>query len=202
MKKFLNKQKCKFKNFLYLLRRTLFSPFLGIKIPFSKNINFEPNVRVGSGTRLYDYGGIINVCTNTNICNNSKFIVGKDGYLYIGKNCLLGEQGIYNVFDDLILGNNVITADRVSFVTNIHLYNDISVAIKDQKSTHDKIIVGDGCWLGMNVTILPGTIIGKNCVVAAHSVVKGIFPDYCVIAGVPGRIVKKYNYTTNQWEKY
>lgn len=202
MKKYLNKQKRKLKNYLYFFRRTLLSPFFGIKIPFSKNINFEANVSVGSGTRVYNYGGRINVGVNTTICNNSKFIVGEDGRLDIGKNCLLGEQGIYNIFDDLLLGDNVITADRVSFVTNIHLYDDVSVAIKNQKSTHDKIIVGDGSWLGMNVTILPGTCIGKNCVVAAHSVVKGSFPDYCVIAGVPGRIIKKYNDTTKHWEKY
>lgn len=44
------------------------------------------------------------------------------------------------------------------------------------------IIIGDGCWIGINATILGGTEIGKNSV-AAGAVVKGIYPDYCVICG-------------------
>ena len=97
---------------------------------------------------------------------------------------MLGEYGIYNTFADLIIGNDVITADRVSFVTNIHEYEDIHIPIKDQPSISEEIVIGDGSWLGMNVTVLAGSHIGKNCVVAAHSVVKGDYPDFCVIGGV------------------
>ena len=92
------------------------------------------------------------------------------------------------------------TADRVSFVTNIHHYEDIDVSIKCQRSSSKKIVIGDGTWIGMNATILAGTQIGKNCVVAAHSVVKGNFPDYCVIEGIPGRILKIYNFQSEKWE--
>lgn len=53
----------------------------------------------------------------------------------------------------------------------------------------------------MNATILAGSKIGRNCVIAAHSVVKGDFPDCCVIAGAPARIVKVYNSSTGAWEK-
>ena len=122
------------------------------------------------------------------------------GELRIGENCLLGEYGIYNIFADVIIGNEVMTADRVSFVTNIHHYEDIDVSIKCQRSSSKKIVIGDGTWIGMNATILAGTQIGKNCVVAAHSVVKGNFPDYCVIGGIPGRILKIYNFQSEKWE--
>ena len=94
------------------------------------------------------------------------------------------------------------TADRVSFVTNIHKYEDINTAIKKQPSTSGAIVIGDGSWIGMNATILAGSYIGKNCVVAANCVVNGTYPDYCVIGGVPSRILKKYNILSNEWEKY
>ena len=94
------------------------------------------------------------------------------------------------------------TADRVSFVTNIHQYEDVTLPIRKQPSTTDEIIIGDGTWIGMNATILAGTHIGKNCVIAANSVVKGNYPDHCVIGGVPSKIIKKYNETTQRWEKY
>ncbi|RGR57231.1 acyltransferase [Agathobacter rectalis] len=123
------------------------------------------------------------------------------GKLEIGKNCLLGEYGIYNTFANLIIEDDVITADRISFVTNIHQYHDIEIPIKDQPSTSDDIVIGRGTWIGMNATILGGTHIGKNVVIAAHSVVKGDFPDYCVCGGVPAHIIRQYNIKTGKWEK-
>lgn len=37
--------------------------------------------------------------------------------------------------------------------------------------------------------------------VGANAVVKGEFPDYCVIAGVPAVVVKKYDFETESWIK-
>ena len=52
--------------------------------------------------------------------------------------------------------------------------------------------IGSGSWLGTGVVILPGTTLGKNVVVGAGAVVRGRFPDHCVIAGVPAQIVRRY----------
>ena len=192
--------KYKIDSWKFVLQRTLFSWFYQIKLPINNRIKVDRHVKFGRGVRVYSYGGFMEVKENVTICNYSKFIVG-DGRLYIGKNCLLGEYGIYNTFADLIIGDDVITADRVSFVTNIHKYEDIHIPIKDQPSISEEIVIGDGSWLGMNVTVLAGRHIGKNCVIAAHSVVKGDYPDFCVIGGVPSRILKRYNEKTGKWEK-
>ena len=61
--------------------------------------------------------------------------------------------------------------------------------------------IGENCFIGMGAAIMPGTVLGKQCVVGANSVVKGTFPDYCVIVGSPAKIVKKYNQHTQIWEK-
>lgn len=185
---------------LYVLRRTVLAPLYGIKLPLNKKICFGTHVKLGSGTRVYFYSGSLQVEKDTVICNYSKIIVG-GGKLKIGENCLLGEYGIYNTFTDLIIGNDVITADRISFVTNIHQYENIDQPIKNQPSVSGPIEIGDGAWIGMNATILANTHIGKNCVVAAHSVVKGDFPDYCVIGGTPAQILKRYNENTGKWDK-
>lgn len=200
VKKILKRIRYNIRACLCVLRRTIFGPLYKIKVPLNKKIKFDRCVKLGGGTRIYFYDGNMHVGRDTVICNYSKFIIG-DGNLKIGTNCLLGEYGIYNTFSDIIIGNNVITADRISFVTNIHHYEDISLPIKEQSSSSGSIEIGDGSWLGMNSTVLAGTRIGKNCVVAAHCVVKGDFPDFCVIAGVPGRIIKQYNKDTGKWEK-
>ena len=53
----------------------------------------------------------------------------------------------------------------------------------------------------MGACIQAGTVLGKQCVVGANAVVRGTYPDYCVIVGVPARVIKKYNPETGKWEK-
>lgn len=52
------------------------------------------------------------------------------------------------------------------------------------------ISIGDNCFIGMNSIILKGTTIGNNVVVGAGSVVHGTFPDNCIIAGNPAKIIR------------
>lgn len=196
----LKKIKFKIESIGFVLQRTILKIFYKIKYPINKHVHCDEHVKIGNGTRVYYYDGSMYVGRNTTICNNSKFIIG-GSRLEIGTNCLLGEYGIYNTFADLIIEDNVITADRISFVTNIHQYTNINVPIKQQTSTCEEIVIGSGTWIGMNATILAGAHIGKNSVVAAHSVVKGNYPDFCVIGGVPARIIKQYNINTKKWER-
>ena len=53
--------------------------------------------------------------------------------------------------------------------------------------------IGSGCWLGAGAVVLPGTTLGRNVVVAAG--VRGArceFRDHAVVAGVPGKVVRRY----------
>ena len=61
--------------------------------------------------------------------------------------------------------------------------------------------IGENCFIGFGVAIQAGTILGKQCIVGSNSVVRGTFPDYCVIVGAPARIVKRYNPETKLWQK-
>lgn len=53
------------------------------------------------------------------------------------------------------------------------------------------IKIGKNCFIGCNSIILKGTVLGDGCVVGAGAVVSGKFEDGCVIAGNPGRVIKK-----------
>ena len=55
------------------------------------------------------------------------------------------------------------------------------------------------CGALISAVVLPGTQIGKHVAVAAGAVVRGIVPDNCVVAGVPARVIRRYDADTRTW---
>lgn len=53
------------------------------------------------------------------------------------------------------------------------------------------VVIGDDCWIGGNVTIMPGVNIGRGCTIGAGSVVTKDVPDFSVSIGSPARVVKQ-----------
>lgn len=146
-----------------------------------RHIRIGKRVRIFPGIRLEAIGkGTINIGDNTAIEQNVH-ITAMEGNIRIGN-------------DTTILAN--------CFITNIdHSYIDIEKSILDQDCIYRKTEIGDGCFIGAGSAIQAGTILGKHCVVGANSVVRGKFPDYSVIVGAPGKIVKQYNINSKQWER-
>jgi acetyltransferase-like isoleucine patch superfamily enzyme len=54
------------------------------------------------------------------------------------------------------------------------------------------IVIGSDVWIGANATILKGVHIGSGSIVAAGAVVLGgTYPERCVLAGNPARVVRQ-----------
>ncbi len=54
------------------------------------------------------------------------------------------------------------------------------------------IKIGRYCWLAMNTSIMPGVVLGDHTIVAAGAIVTKSFPEgYCVVAGVPAKVVRR-----------
>lgn len=88
------------------------------------------------------------------------------------------------------------------FVTNIdHQYDEINKHILEQPLVSSKTHIGENCFIGYGAVIQAGTILGKQCIVGANAVVRGHFSPYCVIVGVPARIVKRYDEKSGIWKK-
>jgi len=84
------------------------------------------------------------------------------------------------------IGDYTIIAPNVGLISAGHAPGDLS-----RHEPAQRLKIGRYCWLGMNVVILPGVEIGDHTVVAAGAVVAKSFPDgYCVIGGVPARVLK------------
>ena len=52
------------------------------------------------------------------------------------------------------------------------------------------IVVKRNAWLGADVKVLAGVIIGENAIVAAGSVVTKDVPDNMIVAGSPAKVIR------------
>lgn len=127
---------------------------------------------------------------------------GAHGSIYIKDNVSIGQNfHIISSGSELVVDTDTTISGNV-FITNIdHAYEKIGVHILRQDFIIKETKIGQNCFIGYGVAILAGTILGKQCIVGANSVVRGEFPDYCVIAGAPARVIKKYNIYSGTWEK-
>lgn len=124
---------------------------------------------------------------------NCKLLIG-DG-TYIGRFC-----HIYAT-SKIEIGTKVLIADRVYIADNLHEFKNINVPIIDQgvRQTNE-VKIGDGAWLGENVSVI-GASVGKQSVIGANSVVTKDIPDYCVAVGSPARVIKRFSFEKQEWLK-
>lgn len=91
----------------------------------------------------------------------------------------------------VIIEDDVMLGSGVHIYVNNHSFKRTDLPIIDQgHSPVKQVILRKGCWIGANVIILPGVIIGQNTVVGAGSIVTKSIPDKVVAAGNPAKIIK------------
>lgn len=119
--------------------------------------------------------------------------------LVIGDGCVIGHMNHITAVDEVIIGRRVLTADRVHISDNSHEFQNVNVPVVDQPIvTRGRVSIGEGTWIGENASIL-SCHIGKQCVIGSNAVVLTNIPDYCVAAGVPARVIRKWNPATGEW---
>lgn len=100
----------------------------------------------------------------------------------------------------IIIEDDVLVGSGVHIYTVNHAFTNLECPIIDQGHDDSKeVILKKGCWIGANVTILPGVIVGRNSVVGAGSVVTKSLPDYVVAVGNPARVIKNQNPTSKNY---
>lgn len=128
---------------------------------------------------------------NARIVSSAKFFI--TGNLTIGDNTFIGHQVlIVGGEANVVIGENCDIAPNVLLASGTHKIelNSNRVAGKGYSLP---IIIGDGSWVCAGAIILGGTTIGNYSIVAAGTVVKGDFPPYSLIAGVPARVIRNLN---------
>lgn len=110
--------------------------------------------------------------------------------LFIGKKCFIGDQCLFDLADRIYLEDNVTIAERVTILTHTNVgYSDHPLQ-PYFPAFSASVRIGQGAFLGVNATIMPGVTIGECAFVAAGSLVRDDVPAWHLVAGVPARVIK------------
>lgn len=70
------------------------------------------------------------------------------------------------------------------------------IAFKDYFDHHKRVTIKNDVWIGASVYIKNGITIGNGAVIASGAVIINDVPDYAIVGGVPGKILK-YRFSNN-----
>jgi acetyltransferase-like isoleucine patch superfamily enzyme len=181
---------------------------IGEKVALGDDVVIFPNVYIGENTKIGDgsivqYGAFIE-----HDCH-----IGK--HCRIGTNAVLRREtniGDHSIFGSLSasegknwIGNHVLIHSQCHLTSGIIIEDWVFIAplfvgANDPKMLHgrrhvEKFVpegphIKFGSGLAVNVTLLPGVVIGRECIIGASSLVTKDVPDFSIAFGVPAKAVK------------
>lgn len=113
-----------------------------------------------------------------------------DKFITIGRGSVILQGAI--VQRDTIIGEHVIL-NTASSIDHDCVLNDF-VHISPGARLGGGVEIGEGTHIGINASIVPGLKIGKWCIIGAGAVIINDIPDYAIVVGNPGRIIKNNNF--------
>ena len=116
------------------------------------------------------------------------------GDVFIGDHTRIGIH--CTIIGPVTIGNHVNLAQGIVVTALNHNFQDTTLRIDEQGISTSPVTINDDVWIGANAVILPGVTIGKHAVIAAGAVVTKDVPDYCIVGGVPAKIIKKIEPST------
>jgi acetyltransferase-like isoleucine patch superfamily enzyme len=138
---------------------------------------------VGSDTTIEDF----------TVVNNGS------GAVIIGNRVRVGIGTV--IIGPVVMGSGSGTGQHVFISGFNHGYKDGTVNSSVQPLDIKGVTIGDDTHIGANSVVLAGVTIGKRCQIGAGSVVTKDIPPFSVAVGNPARVIKQFNFETNQWEK-
>ena len=172
----------------------------------------------GNGFHIEGNSNTIVIGANTVIRDTSFYICGNGNTIRIGDNCsfMLGQFHVEGDHNCIELGEGVTIHGRdggaVHMATDegsqiligddCMFSNDIQIRSTDSHSILNKlgerinpakdVVIGNHCWIGIRTTILKGTVVGENTIVAAGSILtKAYDTGNCILAGNPATVMKE-----------
>lgn len=154
-------------------------------------------------TVIWNYGynwlDSIKIGKNVVVMANAEIVVfkhthhsNKEGRLVLGDNTVIATGvNIRAAGGDIVIGNNSGVGELCVLVAANHTVKKESLYLKSRwDESKTGVILGENVWIGASCSLLPGTRVGDNSVIAAGSVVSKEIPANEVWGGVPAKKIR------------
>lgn len=197
------------KNIFY---RYTFLGILNLIISFIFTKLFYPHARL---IRLpFDIRGKQQISFGYNFTTgfNCRLEVHNDNFrkkaLFIGNNVQINDFVHIAAKESVTIGDNVLIASKV-FISDISHgiysgdFQDHPDSIPVSRKIYGKpVVIENNVWIGESVNILSGVTIGFGSIIGAGTIVSKNVPPNSIVVGNPARVIKKFNSTKNNWERF
>ena len=118
----------------------------------------------------------------------------KGPLIKIADNVFIGKDCEFNINCGITIKSHSNISSGCKFIDHNHGIK-LGSLIGIQPPKKKEILIEEDVWLGVNVIVLNGVVIGKGAVIGAASVVTKSIPTNEIWAGIPA---KKINYRTDK----
>lgn len=145
-------------------------------------------IRIDDGANVHFYGRI-------GIAEGCDILIGKKSKVHFGNNFSAGKNFYLSSNTGVSFGENVLLGWNVA----IRDSDGHSVIINGEKKKSEKpIAIGNHVWIGADTTLLKGSVVKDNSIIATKAVVTKAFDEEnVVIGGFPATIIER----GINWEK-
>jgi acetyltransferase-like isoleucine patch superfamily enzyme len=120
-----------------------------------------------------------------------RLVAGRGGVIDVGEGSRFNARCFVTAHERITIGRDVLFSSNVFVCDHLHGTAERDTPMMRQPPGKPAPVeIGDGCWLGINVAVMPGVRIGRQCVIGANAVVTEDVPDYSIAAGVPARVLR------------
>lgn len=107
----------------------------------------------------------------------------------LGRNVYIGGDAYINCKGGVTIGDHTVLSRRVVIYSYDHNFKRCRCLPFDKEVVERPVHIGRYVWVGMNVTITPGTKIGDGAIIGMGTVVSGNIPENAIVVSAQTRIV-------------
>lgn len=118
------------------------------------------------------------------------FVIKYPRNLTIGDGTVINGKCLINAFGGVDIGSYCHIAKGLTIFSHNHNYKSDKFIPYDDSNIKRSVTIGDAVWIGADVNITPGSVIGNGAIISSGSVVFGEVPECAIVRGNPAVVIK------------